>query len=456
MSTGVIDPIYDLSQRYAQDNSTESRNFLKIFDESTGGSNMNNNPLQQTLLFRINDLYNLLALGRSFLHFQVKLASDAVGTVLPAGEQQAMINGFHKSFRRCNLRFNGQPIDSEHNYLRESINIMEILGRDKNFDEANGSRYGYIPETSDYSVGFTNSGTNDPASNASYAARSSFFDNGTVNNFSVPLHKFFPFLRYFDRVLKGISVEIELELAPPSEILCTRTGAATTAPVLNWHGPGATLHVERRVPSLSVRKDLEEALNKGFELNGFEYTAHSTYKQNFDGNSPGGDFHVSTHVSKPLRVYVAFQNADRLTNTQLNSTLYDNCAIDRLSVMVNGSINPLEPYEPKWSNNTSVDSRSGRMRAYNDLLASQGLDVSPMSDKLNHGTISYQDWALKYPIYVIDLTNVQDTEYTGASEIVVSFERGANAIPFNCFVCVEHMKTANIKLNNTDPQIVVA
>lgn len=457
--SGVVDPVYNLSERFSTDTSTESKSWLRVYEDSNGGGQMTNEPLQRTLLFRVTDTDHWLCMSRSYIMFRVKMSLPLVGgNPVPVTQPQAFINGFHKAFRRCNLRANGQTVDVNHNYLRDALNIKELLSSNIDFDLANGSRYGYISEASRFGVDSGNTGVHDVATNPSFNARQGGAAGAAEIVFSVPLHKFFPFLAHYDKVLTGISWEVELELAPDAEYICTAVGqGGAEAPRLAWSGSGAVLFVDRRMPALDVRTNLAEMLQAGFQLNGYEYLAHSVHRKSYSGaNASSEDYHVTAGVSKPVRIYVMFQNTARLTDRELNVLDYDKCNISRLSVSVNGSPNPLEAYTLDWQNGTTEDRRGDRMRAYNDLLATRGMDVSPMSDKLTQGTINYFDWSSRNLIYAIDLNSVNDTEFSGASEINIHFERTTNAEDFNCIVVIEHVKVANIAMSSTDSQIVVS
>jgi hypothetical protein len=483
MTTGIVDPLYNLSERFALDSSEESRSWLRVYEETSGGSKMNNNPVQRTLLFRVDDLQSWIALGRSYINFRCKIDNAGYNATTRG---KCFINGFHKAVRRATLRFNGQTINQYHQYAREHMNIEDILSFNEDFQRSDGSNMGYIPEMSQPLNAQIQSGEHKLApvvedgilevANPSFALRQydqmrSANGGGREMNFSVPLHKYFAFLKTWDHTIRGVQVEVELELSDDAEILChdpTDVGGQQNNPLppsFKWVGAGATLFVDRRVPALSVRNSLNQMLANGFQLNGYEFVDHVTYRKAFDAVSGGEDFHVSTSVSKVLRIYVMCQLQERLTSSEYNNTVYDRCFVKRLSVSVNGSPSPLEAYQLEWNDDLYTDRRGDRKRAYNDLLKSQGLDVSPMSDKLNSGTLTYNDWRDHYPIYVIDLNNMVDTEFVGSSEVTVNFERTAPAVgggaldpagAFHMYVCIEHLRYANISLSNTDSQVVVS
>lgn len=453
----VTDSIFDLSATYSEDQSIESMNFLKVFEEN---GLVNNN--RRLLKFRIDDLTSFLLLSRSYVVLQLELQS---GTAIPYGANTvgpAFINGLDKAFKRGSMSFNGQVVDNYHNYMREHINVMDKLEVDRDYDASVSLARGYVPEIDTPIGGATDSGINlkelSAVDNKSLAYRSASLTGGAVkqNVFAVPLHRLFRFCKFYDKVLRSVQIEVELELASDEEFLCHATAGygkdPTEIPKWDWHNQGAFLMVPRIVPSISVRSSLNSMLSSGFK-NNLQYTDFHTYR--VLAGTERQDVRISTTISRPVKIYIGFQKQTKSGAMNENTLLYDRANIDKISVLVNGSQNPVNEYEVNMGAVGKVDTRGDRHRAYYDLIHSRGLSVSSMSDKLNFGTMGFNEWE-RNPIYVFNLNNVTDTQFQGSSEIAVTYERaaaGANASYM--YVIVEYVKLAQISLSNTDSSVIV-
>lgn len=452
-----IDPIFSLAQRHPRENSTTSQSWLRVYEESSGGGTPANNPFQSTLMWRITDTKNWLELARSYITFPVRLTNTLALAAPPApnvvaGDNAALINGFEKVFRRTVLRADGTPIHTHPNYAREYKNIMNVLDQNVDFDRCFGTLMGYVAEVNSLHTAAPTTTVYD-LTGQSNQYRSSLTDNGRVALFAVPLHRLFPILNYMDTVVSKTQWEIELELYPQNEI-CTRT---TIADGLKMEWAGApVLHVDRREPSLEVAASLMEQLNNKFSINGYEYLDYITHKRQYPGASDNIDFHVQTNVSRPTRVYIAFQHVSRLNNQDENKTIYDKCGVNRLSLMMDGTPAPTIPYELNWGSEPTKDVKGDRMRAYMDILASRGLNVANTSSPLVHGSLSKYDWENAYTIYCIDLNNQADSAFSGSSELTCHVERSNDAADFNIFVTVEHIKLLNLTLSQTEASWSVA
>jgi hypothetical protein len=322
-----------------------------------------------------------------------------------------------------------------------------------------------VPEIDDPITNTINDQGTDPDSNSSLEYRSvkqgGAGTGGRNMNFRIPLHKIFRFLSFYDKVLRSVSVEIEIELSPDTELLVQASvgGSGTNrlvAPAMAWHNAGAFLMAHRVVPSIQVRNNLNQMLSAGFK-HSMQYTDFNVYRVALNIASSGQqDVRIATTVSRPVNCFVMFQRQSRIANQDESVTRYDTGNINRISLFVNGTPNPTSEYQPNWGNQgAGADTRGDRVRMYNDLLQYRGLTSSKMSDRLNYGTTSYDTW-VKSPITVFSLNNVTDTEFQGASEISVSVDRHPTGISNDyMYVVIEYIKLAQISLSNIDSQILV-
>ena len=483
----TVNSIYQLGRVYLKDESTERSSFYVINEQNTGGASMPNVPRQNVLRFRIDDLNSYLLLSRSYLQLRVKvLQSDGVTNLLngDAGYLAALKNGLHSIFRRAILRINGQSINeySDYHYYKQDL---ESLMANAEWKKNMGSllKYDDPNENLDFDP-IAAANINDVANTPNFLGIQQLSD--TINNVigtldkkpcyikrvsrsansrevvaNIPLHVLFSFLKAYDRVIRGVSVEMEFELATDTIMI-----DGSHAGKLAWVGQGATLFVNRVVPSMRVRNELNAMISKGYSLNGFAFEDVLVYKSPTVTDGQGQqDWRIATTVSRPTKVYVAFVQQGREATSTLTSSAYDIAGLQSVQLFVNGQPVPDLRYELNFPPtvadlyNPAVDGlkdKRDRTRAYMDLLASVGQTTSSTTSDLMNSFMSYDNWIHNFPVICFDVSNnlPADTAFTGATELLLRYLHTEG--PVQAIAWVYHEKLADIKFTSTESSIVIS
>jgi len=487
----TINPIYNLGRVSVKDESTEKMSFYEIAEQQTNGSTM---PAgQKTLRFRVDDLNSYLVPSRAYIQLTYQLLTAANGN-LDNTYSATLKNGANGIFRRAILRLNNQAINNYSDYVYHKADLENVF-KSKEWKRSMGSICGVRDTLSD----------NDRAD----SAEADYYDNNARGHsteqlrrlnprlnkafrdgvsqhilsshqvVNIPLHTLFPFLSAYDRVLRGVQMEVELELADDSIII--EQGVGTTDVKFAFVDRGAIMFMKKVIPSLAVRNELNNAITRGFSLKGFSFEDVEIYRQALANTAANtNDWRISTTVSRPTKVFIAFQDAECLTEREKSVSYFTGCGLEEIQLFVNGQPIPDLRYEVKLpddydgpgNNVSSVLVATGqynallgltverdRTRAYNNLLSLVGQDNSSVSSDLMNPAFSYRSWINKYLIYAFDVSNnlPQDTAFTGASEILVRFRlNGTYGHARNAIAWVYHEKLADINLTSTESSIVIS
>jgi len=430
------------------------------------------------LRFRIDDLNSYILLSRSYLQLRMKIKDvpgDNTATAPVSSNERAFKNGLHTIFRRANLKINGQNVNdySDYHYWKQDL---EKLFMSKEARRTIGSSMGYYDNgDADHVHSTVGYGEDNVAGEKTFAFRSLLANpiDGSIAHgkeviANIPLHYLFSFLKAYDRVMRGMSIEIELELVNDPNII-ESVLAANALTGWDWAGQGANLLVKRVVPSLRVRSSLNDAISKGFALNGFSYEDVAIYRNDMGAGSQ--DWRISSSVSRPTRVFVAFQRKNRLDLYESPSDKFDVAGVQSTQLFINGQPIPDLRYEVNFPElNTHFDTggvpateqsadKRDRTRAYMNFIALSGLDESNLTSDLLSSSVSLHNWQRETPIYSFDVANnlPADTAFTGATELLLKYNSlGSTPANYNVICWVYHEKLADIKFTSTESSIVIS
>lgn len=505
----TIDPIYQLGRVAVKDESTERSSFYVVNELNTSGAAIP--AAQKVLRFRIDDLNSYLVLSRSYLQLRCAVTYAAAvnsGAGPSLLQRVAIKNGLHSIFRRAVLRINGQSVNefSDYHYNKQELeSILASLETKRTL----GSAMGYFDPTEPIQ---TSSGLADPtvvtaagvmgfdrklnfsgmeflshdstgapglplaaATTAHYTsflkrvARSTPIQDNSAAGAEVvacvPLHVLFPFLKAYDRVMRGMSIEMEFELCDQTQLI-EGNAVQAAGSTFGWSqsGPSATLFVKRVVPSLRVRNELNAMITKGYSLNGFSYEDVQLYK--FPITAAGQvDWRITTTVSRPTRIFVAKQLQARNTQSDHQSGCFDAEGMTAIQLFCNGQPVPDLRYEVNFPQTKAElvsgaggQDRRDRMRAYLNFLEQIGQDQSSVTSDLLGNGVSYDSWVHNFPVFVFDVSRnlPQDTAFTGATELLVRFSTLAGIGASDMIAWVYHEKLADIKFTSTESSIVIS
>lgn len=203
------------------------------------------------------------------------------------------------------------------------------------------------------------------------------------------------------------------------------------------------LWVPRLKPSPSREVSLLSRLdaNPVQPLRWFEYF----YKQSpiYVDNTTESEWLITTSITKPNKIYLFFQNELKQTDQRENNGVFDHFQITEIYVKINTNYNfPKDFLVCNFHSATQED----YMRAYLYLLESQ----NKMLNDENGLLISYEEYKTLYPIFVFDLSKIEERIFEATSpEITVKFKRDDVASigdSYRCHAVIESLKEAYLKV----------
>ena len=208
---------------------------------------------------------------------------------------------------------------------------------------------------------------------------------GKVTAF-VPLSECFPILEQYNRVMKGLRLEVEANKV--SQVPEATFGALVGTPTLEISR--ISMWIARVKPSLAVLKSVENTLvsNSQARFN-YDHMEHFAL-ENVDKATTSRTWRIASEHAKPLKLIVGFQRTDRKTNHKLNTLEFDTNNVSSIHVRINGVQYPVEQYQP--SNPHDVN------RIVSDIYR-----VGCKNDGQSSSLITRDNWDSHNALYVFDL-----------------------------------------------------
>ena len=213
----------------------------------------------------------------------------------------------------------------------------------------------------------------------------------------IPFKNMFLFARAYDKISRGLRHRLVLNKQVDSQMLF-RSGGVDRFVVVDY----ISAWIPRLKPSLETLKMLETKLISN-DLYTVNFTDLTVWRTNnlLVGNASNNAIQLTTTTKKPIRVWVAFQKAERIGNTQtMNKRVFDHLNTTAIQVRLNGKIFPL--YEYKF-----IDNFINYNRAYTAFL-NAGFKMNDYSDG---SLIDMNTYKSLYPIFFFDLTAQEDDLY---------------------------------------------
>lgn len=243
------------------------------------------------------------------------------------------------------------------------------------------------------------------AYNKGFEARQRRTELSTVDYVWIPFKNIFQFCRHYRKVSRGLRHRIVLNRNSDSLTLL-KHGSQVTDRVFQITNLSAW--IPRLQPSLEVLKGLEAQLSSNTVVD-VNFTDLTLYRsgQTFT-NGSNNALQLATTSKRPIRVYVAFQNAARVNGGQVtNKRVFDNIQLREIEVRLNGRKYPLYAY--KFPNPTTT--YEGFNRAYAMLMNAS----YKMKDHDEGSLLDLETFYNLYQIYYFDLTAQNDDLFKSVS-----------------------------------------
>lgn len=406
-----MDSIYNLQDLPTLETKTDPIEYRKFYDQTSGFSATSaGGPVKTHFSFRISDINSFWLLSRAYLLFEFNLTNVGHGT------ERQTVEYLGKHFDRVLLRLGDTLVEDKTKYVYRDSEV-DALSWGKQYAETVGSMALYKPESFDTSdkratnlskALYYKVATAGSADFATLLERledspDAFDVPGTFENHNhtatrgsktfamLPLVHLFNFLKVYDKVMRGLDIEIELYMAPDSVRIIRSnklsTGAASVAgdnAVFNWSGPGITLMVPRVVPTPKIQAMLNMQLAKGLNVT-VPFEKSHVYRLTIPDGAQTGEWNITTATSTPTRIYLMIRAANSETDQRLRLFARDRL-LTRVDVFVNGEKTPTENLTADGATGSGILERNFMtyLRQWHDM---QGNIGSPYQGETGHSNL---------------------------------------------------------------------
>lgn len=408
-----MDEIYNLEDTKKLETKSDPIEYRKFYDQSSGFTARTPPTvadIQSHFNFRVSDINSYWLLHRAYLLLNFKLAK---GT--GANERATIANGIGNFFDRCILRFGDTVIEDKPRHFYREFEV-DALTWNKQYTDTVGSMMLYHSPNEHSLIAIDKS-------RASYLKPGSAFQtiNGTAGTYAdtdalaaalatfnsthtlqpdvfddldtpesknrvftdgdsvycmVPLVHLFNFPKVYEKVIRGLDIELEFYLSNDSTRLIRSSvqsdGAAADTAVaknyaLNWLGAGMTLYLPRVIPTPRVQADLNRMLTKGVSLP-IEFEKSIVYRESIPPARQEGEWSITTNTSTPTRLYFMVRS-QASESSQLIDLKTSDVLLSQLDVFVNGEKVPTEVVQAEGAAGSGVIQRNYTqyLRLWHDL-----------------------------------------------------------------------------------------
>lgn len=269
----------------------------------------------------------------------------------------------------------------------------------------------------------------------------------------IPLKNIFGFMKAFDKITRGVRWRLVFNKESDQQSILRDPNVVADRTVTIQY---ISCWVPRLKPSMQVLEVIEKELasEKTFDVH---FTDLNIYRnpQAYITNANNTSFQLATTVKRPVGVYVVFQKAERISDSQIvNRRNFDLLGTTSLQLRYNGMTYPLYQYLLNYNSVTPIGASSlplpnaGINRLYNAFLESgykmHGYDHS--------SPVTLDSFVKLYPIFYIDLHDQPDDLFKSqkSAELTILFNNaamtnGATANGYYVYCIVESERSLKMK-----------
>lgn len=262
--------------------------------------------------------------------------------------------------------------------------------------------------------------------NSNSSTRKLKFYNPTTSTYDkvatiyLPLRKLFGFFDYNRIVMKGATHKLSLYRNDIGRALF-RDATAVNGKIKFW---GLSWWIPYCVPRPELDMALNEKLLKGAEVAlGFYDYKYYDYPTVLEvGQSSQIQWTIQSDITKPVKVFLWFQNEQANSEQTVNSMKFDKTFVQTARCIINSNVHyPKEEYQLDFTDAATTQNIS---RAYLEFLRAGGKAFNSGSGP----SISLEEYKELYPILVFDLSKQDSSkvyQYVGTNTLQVKLTFGA-------------------------------
>lgn len=454
-----MEAIYNLQDLPKLETKADPYEYRRFFDRNSGV--VAQTPTEGTttqknhFIFRISDINSFWLLSKAYLQLHFKI--DAIDNADKPERVTAEYAG--KWLSRAILRLGDTVIEDQTQYVYRTQEI-EALGWSKQYADTVGSMMLYKSENMDDAsehvvngsrqvylrTAIVNADTGAELKDKLIVNADPFDVPGTLpnhnrtmtrstNNYAMlPLVHIFQMLKVYDKVVRGLDIEIELFFADDN-IKLIRSAFKTSGDdgkpetdnthALYWQSYGVQLVVPRVVPPARIQAELNMQLAKGLNIN-CEFEKVNCYRTLIPTGQNTSEWNITTATSEPTRIYLFTRSV--LSETRQRTRLrHRGVILERVDVFVNGEKMPSESLVAEGPVGAGVSGRNfnNYLRQFHDMQGNIGAPYDRPSGygHSNVDMLGFENQA----IIAIDLKQKISDIPARSSDISVTYKIDINA-----------------------------
>ena len=362
----------------------------------------------------VRDLREYINLSNSYLEIRGVFTGSSTDftTNVPVAGRPALECGATSLFNQSRLRINQVLVEDNFATSHYNAFVKQLLTQSKDYCDTIGRNSGFIPDKNtgiadeaETNWATKNAGYIERRADASAVANNANYTGNAVykKSYVIRLHDLFSFCSV-NKIIKGTTIRIELNLRPVAERVFNAVGGASNA---FYQVQNCNLFLAVVEPSLELQAKLEGVLASPVSIP-YHFVNYKTYVSD-TANTAVRSFTFSIQSQKPLGAFVYCQRPAHtgITEDLYNTMIFDNCRTNFVQMRCNNKLYPYQPYEPDFGANTDgslAGTGSICAREYEELVKFMSKNYNIDSGAL----ITQKEWENLYPIYYIPFYSLPD------------------------------------------------
>lgn len=372
------------------------------FPPTTGVNKLNDTG---TITFEINSSDSFIDPSESYLLFQGRMVKASNGAAFADTDVTSIVNnGIMYLYSEISYSLEGQQVERIAD-LGQATTIMKTLLYDDDKVRNEGESSFWVKDSS-------NTASKDVEVNRGFSIRHSMLLTNVTNlgkfEVIIPLKEIFGFCEDYNKVIYGLKHTLKLvRKFTDNDALFKASGGTSgkiTLEKLEWRVPQAE-------PSTAMKALLLQSIESKteIEIDFRKRTVDSTVP-------PGGNFYnwpltSRTDGERPHFIILAFQT-DRDNDQTKNTSTFDHCNVESLSVSVGSEKYPSEMYKLNISDN--------QFKIVHRDMSHFKAKYTGFPSDLVSCNVSATEWKNLFPIYIIDISKQSERLKTASPNVIVN------------------------------------
>jgi hypothetical protein len=452
MSTGFVNPVFDLFEKQVVDDSIAQYEYVRYATVNGLDITQFSGPTYKIVT---KDLDSYLLPQKGYLDLVFRIGTSA--GVLTDNTTQLHQNVL-ALFQKASYYINSVAVD-EVELPALTTTIRNLLAYSQDYLDKQGPAQWFYSDAAGNlaaATGVSVNGAFNAASDRCLRLQVTGSNLAKRVRVLIPLERIFGFLSDYSPCMRGLEHRFEFikQSKIKHAILCDADASAANLTIIFDE---MSVWLPKLLPSPAAEQYFLSQI-KSNSSTMISYDSWNGYRAQQPAGSPQLNWQIDSTSKRPKYVFISFQVARRLNTAGPNDNpgVMDNLLVQEIELRVNSKRFPLEQYRLDFTAANAGKSDS-YARAFKDWLRINGKDM-----ELDNGSIvSYFDYANTYPIFAFDISNdhsLFENVQNNYIELIVQFAQApqdpaATPVPYwsNAVICWER----ELKLSSAGDSITL-